>query len=311
MIKVFISYSQRDIELARTIKESLEHIGNNVYLSNDDMIMGSNVVNEIVNQIKDSDFVLPLLTENSINSEWVMYEMSTAIGYYQERSKPKVIPIIFDNVSVPESIKSYLYIRVTRNEENFITQRIIPTLHSILGREHAKIDVKRQEKEEVRKNSAKYIADSMMRLRKAERYNKNLSFLCYGFSIASLIGSFLYLSNNGPQYINNKTELIGQLSSIVFGVILFSLLISITRYLFLMGKSFMVESLRNSNRIHAISFGEFYLNAFEDKIEWAEVKEAFQQWNIDTGSSFINQNSSDFDPELLKNLTALLSSIKK
>ncbi|RUS47454.1 toll/interleukin-1 receptor domain-containing protein [Cohnella sp. AR92] len=310
MAKVFISYTQYDIELARLIKDSLENLGNRVYFSNDEMVLGTNIADEIINQIKDSDFVLPILTESSINSEWVIYEMSTAIGYYQERAKPKVIPIVFDNVRVPESIKSFLHIRASRNE-NFIPHKLIPTIQNILGREHAKTDIKREEKEEVRKNSAKYIADSMARLKRADRNNKILSFLCYGFSIGILIASFFYLINKGPQYVNNKTELISQLSSIVFGVILFSLLLAITRYLFLMGKSFMVESLRNSNRIHAISFGEFYLNAFEDKIEWAEVKEAFQQWNIDTGSSFMNQSSSDFDPELLKNLSTLLSSIKK
>lgn len=64
----------------------------------------------------------------------------------------------------------------------------------------------------------------------------------------------------------------------------------------------MVESLRNSDRIHAISFGEFYLKAYQEKADWKEIKEAFQHWNIDGGSSFNSQNANDFDPKIFKNI---------
>jgi hypothetical protein len=67
----------------------------------------------------------------------------------------------------------------------------------------------------------------------------------------------------------------------------------------------MVEALRNADRSHAISFGEFYLQAYGTDTDWAELKEAFQHWNIDSGSVFADQKTSDFDPKLLEAAVAL------
>ena len=69
------------------------------------------------------------------------------------------------------------------------------------------------------------------------------------------------------------------------------LVVSLSKFLFTLAKSFMVEAIRCSDRIHAISFGKFYIEAFEEKI--------FSTWNIDNGaSSFRNQTSEDYDPKL-------------
>ena len=84
----------------------------------------------------------------------------------------------------------------------------------------------------------------------------------------------------------------------VTGVVVVGLLISLAKYAFSLGKSFMVEALRNADRRHAISFGKFYLRAHGSAVDWAEVKEVFQHWNIDKGSQFIGQQAADLDPQL-------------
>jgi hypothetical protein len=85
----------------------------------------------------------------------------------------------------------------------------------------------------------------------------------------------------------------------VLGVAIVAMLVALARYAFSLGKSFMVESLRNSDRRHAISLGEFYIKAFPDRLDWTILKDIFQQWNIDKGSAFLTQDGKDFDPELL------------
>ena len=100
-------------------------------------------------------------------------------------------------------------------------------------------------------------------------------------------------SNSTPSW--ESLAQLGLITILVVGV-----LGALSRFAFLLGKAFMVESLRNADRSHAISFGEFYLNAFGDKAEWTEVKEAFQHWNIDKGSTFIDQEAKDVDPQILQ-----------
>ena len=69
--------------------------------------------------------------------------------------------------------------------------------------------------------------------------------------------------------------------------------------MFTLAKSFMVEAIRCTDRIHAISFGLFYISAFDEKVTRDEVMKIFSNWNIDNGAtSFRSQTSEDYDPKL-------------
>jgi len=78
------------------------------------------------------------------------------------------------------------------------------------------------------------------------------------------------------------------------------------KYAFSLGKSYSSESLKSSDRIHAIRFGEFYLRAFGDKTKWGELKEVFQHWNIDRNSSFASLDVSQFDPKIVESMMDLI-----
>lgn len=41
-------------------------------------------------------------------------------------------------------------------------------------------------------------------------------------------------------------------------------------------------------------------SGYGDKAEWAQVKEAFQHWNLDSGSGFAGQDAANFDPRLVE-----------
>jgi hypothetical protein len=70
----------------------------------------------------------------------------------------------------------------------------------------------------------------------------------------------------------------------------------------------MVESIRSFDRIHAISFGRFYLSAFEEGVTREEFLKIFSTWNIDNGATiFRTQSSADYDPKL----TELFAAVKK
>ena len=91
----------------------------------------------------------------------------------------------------------------------------------------------------------------------------------------------------------------------MLGLISMGLRIAIAKFSFTLGKSYMVESLRNADLSHAIPFGEFYLKSFGANSDWSELKEAFQHWNIDSGSVFSEQQSADFDPKLIETASTL------
>jgi hypothetical protein len=86
---------------------------------------------------------------------------------------------------------------------------------------------------------------------------------------------------------------------LVTNVIVIGFLGACSRYAFSLGKSYISESLKSADRIHAIAFGKFYLRAFGEKATWSELKEVFQNWNIDRASTFSSLDVSQIDPQIL------------
>ena len=52
-------------------------------------------------------------------------------------------------------------------------------------------------------------------------------------------------------------------------------------------------NIRCADRAHAIGLGKLYLQLYKSKFEWRELKDIFQNWNIDKGSAFIKQDAKD------------------
>lgn len=101
-----------------------------------------------------------------------------------------------------------------------------------------------------------------------------------GFSIYAMISSadiFHQASNTSSSYY---------LYSLFRGLVVVGLLGALSRYSFILSNSFMHESLKSGERLHAIKFGEFYLDAYGADAEWDQIKEAFENWNISGGSAF-------------------------
>ena len=92
-------------------------------------------------------------------------------------------------------------------------------------------------------------------------------------------------------------------------LIIIGLLIALSKYAFNLGKSYTNEALKNADRIHALSFGEFYLKAFREKVSYDQIKEVFQHWNINNESFFSTLNSSDFDPKIFENVIELMKAL--
>ena len=81
--------------------------------------------------------------------------------------------------------------------------------------------------------------------------------------------------------------------------------VSIARFLFLLGKSFMVEAIRCADRAHAIGLGRLYLSLYKSRFKWDELKDVLKSWNIDSGSAFISLDAKDIEPVSLDKVTSI------
>ena len=90
-LRIFISYSSEDKELAGKFKASLDDYGFETFLAHEDIEFGAEWEEKIIQEIERCDIFLPLLTKDFKNSEWTSQEIGVAF----ELNK-KILPIKID-----------------------------------------------------------------------------------------------------------------------------------------------------------------------------------------------------------------------
>ena len=93
-MKCFITYSHLDKEFVNQLVKDLEYSGRlDVMIDHKALKSGDSFLN-IFEEIGTSDFLIPILSENSVESNWVKKEISVAITKEITEDSFKVIPII-------------------------------------------------------------------------------------------------------------------------------------------------------------------------------------------------------------------------
>jgi len=93
----FISYSSKNQDFADRLHADLQNKGVRCWFAPEDMKIGDKIRDRIDQSIIHHDKLLMILSENSINSEWV--EDESEVGYEKERQKGKTVlfPIRLDS----------------------------------------------------------------------------------------------------------------------------------------------------------------------------------------------------------------------
>ncbi len=115
--KVFLSYAHEDQSIAQRISTALKDTGIEVFSDVWELSAGDSIHSRIFKSVSASDFLVVLLSKNSVRSEWVQTELSA--GFLGELSSRAVtvIPILLDRVEVPPGLRDKIYLDLTENEE--------------------------------------------------------------------------------------------------------------------------------------------------------------------------------------------------
>lgn len=107
MSKVFITYSHLDETFVDRLVNDLENSALDVVLDKKLLGPGDSLI-EIFEQIGTSDFLLPILSPSSVDSNWVKKEMSVAIIKEIEEKEFRVIPVIKEECELPTGLREAL-----------------------------------------------------------------------------------------------------------------------------------------------------------------------------------------------------------
>jgi len=311
MAKIFISYHHEDQNLADQLAKLLRERDHDVVYSGDALTPGTEWRSVIKKQLSGSDITLALITPRSIQSEWVIAEANTAMAYVTERGRGSVIPVVFEKAPLPQTLREIHAIFADTNKIEEAIDKIDRAINALLGRQLAKEEHRKAERDKVEATAADYIKESQTELRSREKNYRRQAYFWYGAAYLALIAGVAASIWRANLVQSQTGDWKAVIELAIAGIILVGLILAVAKFSFTLGKSFMVEALRNADRSHAISFGEFYLKAFGDNLEWKEVKEAFQHWNIDRGSSFLTQDTGQFDPKLFETALDLAKVLTK
>lgn len=258
------------------------------------------------------DLVIVILTVNSNTDNNFLAD----VKYYIDMGKrndgvPIVLPALFDiSFQKVDDIFRRLSFIVMNYKYNTVQ---LNELINVIKYYEGKLDIinnaisNEKKIEKITKKADDFVDRSINKLEKRESINKRNAYLCYIFAFVSLVISICFTFWKVGYFFNNSDLTLSiQIQMGLSSIIAITLIIALSKFTFMLGKNFMVESLRNFDRIHAIEFGRFFLSSFGNNAKWEEVERVFKDWNIDYGSSFKNQTNSDYDPELLKYTTELL-----
>jgi tetratricopeptide (TPR) repeat protein len=120
MISVFLSHSSKDKPFVRELADALERDGQiKVWLDERDICPGQNIVTRIKEGLK-ADFVVLILSPDSVESSWVEEEWTDAFWQQTNRRETKLLTVLYRDCTIPGLLqnKNYFDLR-TNHPEGF------------------------------------------------------------------------------------------------------------------------------------------------------------------------------------------------
>jgi len=128
--KAFVSYSHSDKEFAHHLAKDLIDSGIDIWIDKWEMLPGDSLIQKIfLEGLDKSDFILILLSTNSIQSKWVKEELNADIIKRIE-DMTRVIPIRLDSSDIPLPLRSIFWIDMSSNYDDQLRE-IVKTLHGV------------------------------------------------------------------------------------------------------------------------------------------------------------------------------------
>lgn len=135
--KVFLSHSHSDKPFVEKLKSDLEKHGISTWYDNRDLDIGD-IISDVLSQgIKQSWCFLIVVSPQSVNSNWVKYELDEAYDAHISKGK-RILPVLIGNLSdeeIPQRLKKHLWADF-RNESQY--HEAFDKLHRAIVKEGTK-----------------------------------------------------------------------------------------------------------------------------------------------------------------------------
>lgn len=116
MTTLFISHSSKDKFFVRNLAEKLVSEGVKVWIDEAEIKVGDSLLQKISEGIKDSDYLVIVLSQSSVNSNWVQKELQMAMTKEMMGNRI-ILPILIESCEIPIFLNDKLYADFTHPDK--------------------------------------------------------------------------------------------------------------------------------------------------------------------------------------------------
>jgi hypothetical protein len=109
MSRVFISHAHSDKGFARKLAADLRAGGHTVWIDEGEIDIGDSLIEKIRQGIDMVDYVVAVISNHSVSSEWVKRELDVASNREIQERRVVVLPLIIDSVELPGFLKGKFF----------------------------------------------------------------------------------------------------------------------------------------------------------------------------------------------------------
>jgi len=237
MARIYISHSHQDKDLARSIADGLKESGNQIFIDSESLQAGSDWRSTLNDSLKLSDVFLVLVTESSVNSQFVVSEIGAARAYVNSSSNEKLfVPIIFGQIDIPNVIQDIQAIFGDRDSVNEVISKVRQAIDAFFGRKAAEEQKREKRKEQIEATAANYIQEAIEELKsreaKLESRANTWNSIGWGSLIVGVVAAIILLiiTLSNPGSASNNWPAVSFLA--LKSIIIVALLVASSKYAF-------------------------------------------------------------------------------
>ena len=125
--RIFLSYASEDKDVARKITDRLRHNGVQIWFDEYELQTGDSIRNRIQDAIAASDYLVVLLSPNSVRAHWLQSELNSAFSRELTSRDIAILPVLIADCEIPSTLAGRIYLDLRKNFDQGIerlTQRM-------------------------------------------------------------------------------------------------------------------------------------------------------------------------------------------
>lgn len=113
----FLSHSTKDKPFVRKLGQHLGQHGINVWIDEAEIKVGQSLISTIADAIETVDFVIAVISLNSVGSTWVQKELQWAMTKELLSDRIVILPVVIDDCTIPFFLRDKLYADLREERE--------------------------------------------------------------------------------------------------------------------------------------------------------------------------------------------------